>query len=195
MQHIQKRGDRIAGRLADFCLLNESVVKESDGVLLLLVRVAPRLASLGLLPCRRARNVEPHLHELVSPRRCLLALAWCRAVLAVRLASLAYRELDGDLVAAGEVRVADLRVGDLEGGAVLHVERQLGLLELSLAPVPAAQRVFLVLEVGAVPVLEDLAEALIVLLRGQPPTWCMRCLLLPHLLLESIQLNDTRVPL
>ncbi|RBQ83434.1 hypothetical protein VDGD_20950 [Verticillium dahliae] len=74
-------------------------------------------------------------------------------------------KLDGDLVAAGEVGVGDFRVGHLKGRAVLHVEGQLSLAELGLAPVPAAQGVLLVLEGRAVPVLEELRQALKLLLR------------------------------
>lgn len=66
-------------------------------------------------------------------------------------------KLDGDFVAAGQVRVGHLRVGDLEGGLVLDVENQLGLGEFRLAPVPASQGVFLALQVYAIPVLKDLA--------------------------------------
>lgn len=45
----------------------------------------------------------------------------------------------------------------------MDVERQLRLAKLGLAPVPPAQRVFLVLQVVAVPVLEDLGQSLVVL--------------------------------
>ncbi len=162
MEDIQKGGDGVASRLPNLGLLDKSVVEERDSVLLLLV-AAPRLPPLGLLPRCGARNVEAHLGHLVPPGRGLPALAWCRAILAVCLSALADRELDGDLVAARKVGVGDLRVGDLKGGPVLHVERELGLAELGLAPVPAAQRVLLVFEVGAVPALEDFAETLIVL--------------------------------
>jgi hypothetical protein len=50
MQDIQKRGDGIARRLPNIGLLNESLVEERDGALLLLVRVAPGVAAFGFLP-------------------------------------------------------------------------------------------------------------------------------------------------
>lgn len=193
MEDIQEAGDGVASRLPNLGLLDKSVVEERDSVLLFLV-TAPRLAPLGLLPRCGARNVEPHLGHLVPPGRSLPALAWCRAILAVCFSTIADGELDGDLVATSKVGVRDLRVGDLEGGPVLHVERELGLAKLGLAPVPAAQRVFLVFQIGAVPALEDFAETLIVLAQYQPPP-CRNCSRRSYLLLEAVQLDDARIPL
>lgn len=163
MQDIQEGGDRIASRLTDLRLLNQSIVEERDGALLFLVHAAPSIAAFGFFPRRCAGNVEPHLRELVSPGRGLPALPWCGTILAVGLARVSDREFDSDFVATRKVGVGYLRVGDFERGTVLHVERDLSLAELGLAPIPAAQRVFLVLKGCAVPVLEDFAEALIVL--------------------------------
>jgi hypothetical protein len=168
MEDIQESSNRVARCLPDFGLLNKGVVEERDGVLLFLVRAAPSVPTLGLLPRRRPGDVEPYLCHLIPPGRRLPALPWCRAVLAVRLSALADRELDGNFVAPGKIGVGDLRVWDFEGGSVLHVERELGLAKLGLAPVPAAQRVFLAFEVGAVPALEDFAEAFIVLCQVSP---------------------------
>ena len=163
MQDIQEGGDRIASRLPDLRLLNKSIVEESDGALLFLVHAAPSIAAFGFLPSRCAGDVEPHLRELVSPGRSLFALPWCSTILAVGLARVSDGKFDRDLVAARKVGVGYLRVRDFERGTVLHIERNLSLAKLGLAPVPAAQRVFLVLKGCAVPVLEDLAEAFIVL--------------------------------
>ncbi len=167
MEDIQERSNGVARRLPNLGLLNQRVVEQRHGILLLLVRTTPRITALGLLPRRRAGDVEAHLGQLVPAGGRLPALARRRTILAaVGLGAVgADRELDGDLVAAGEVRVGDLRVGDLKGRPVLHAKRELGLAKLGLAPVPPAQRVLLVLEVGAVPALEDFAEALVVLSR------------------------------
>jgi hypothetical protein len=50
MQNIQEGGDGVARRLPNIGLLNESIVEERDGALLLLVRVAPGAAAFGFLP-------------------------------------------------------------------------------------------------------------------------------------------------
>ncbi len=163
MEDIKEGSDGVARRLANLGLLNQRIVEERDGVLLLLVGAAPRVAALSFLPRCRARDVEPHLGHLIPPRRGLPAFSGRRAILAVGLDAVAHGELDGNFVAAGEVRVGDLRVGDLEGRSVLYVEGELGFTELGLAPIPAAERVLLVFEVGAVPALEDFAEPFIVL--------------------------------
>lgn len=171
MQNIQKSRDRVASCFSNLCLLNQSLVEEVDGTLLipLLVRVAPSIATLGFLLGCRTRDVEPHLDELILPSRSLLALPWRRAILAVGLGSLVDGKLDGDFVTAGKVRVGDLGVGNFESGPVLYVERHFGLAELCLSPVPAAQGMLLALEVGAVPVLENFAQALVILPPGQLP--------------------------
>jgi hypothetical protein len=165
MQDIQKSSDSVASCFSDLCFLNQGVVEDCHGILLFFVRIAPSIVTLGFLPGCRARDVESHLNQLIPPSRSLLALPRRRAILAVGLAGLADSKLDGDFVSAGKVRVGDLRVGDFESGSVLYVERHFSLAELCLPPVPAAQRVLFALEVGAVPVLEDLAQALVVLLR------------------------------
>lgn len=162
MQDIQESGNSIAGCFSNLCLLDQGVVEERHGVLLFLVCIAPGIATLGFLPGGCAGDVESHLDELIPPGRGLLALPWRRAIC---LGAVADSKLDGDFVPAGKIRVGDLRVGDFESGSVLYVERHFGLAKLCLPPVPAAQRMFLALEVGAVPILEDFAQALVVLLR------------------------------
>jgi hypothetical protein len=183
MQDIEERSDRVARSLPNLGLLNKGVIEECDGVLLLFVRIAPGLVTFGFFPCRRAGDVEPYLSELIPPSRSLPALPRCRAILAARLATVAERKLNCDFVAPGQVGVGDFGVGNFEGGSVLHVKRELGLAKLGLAPVPAPQRVFLVLEVGAVPALEDFAEPLVVLPKISPA--------LSHALVLSIPLVES----
>ncbi|MDU6242515.1 MAG: PAS domain S-box protein, partial [Bradyrhizobium sp.] len=116
----------------------------------------------------------------LPPGREGVAIPAASAALAVRagvVGVLRQRHFDGDLIPAGEVCVSDLGVRQLEGRLVLDAERELGLGELGLAPVPASQGVLLGLENGAVPVLEDLAQALVVLL------------------LKAVELDDARVAL
>lgn len=74
-----------------------------------------------------------------------------------RVISVRGSKLDSDFVAASQVRIGYLRVGNLKRRLVLDVEYKLGLGEFGLAPVPASQSMLLGLEVYAVPVLEDLA--------------------------------------
>lgn len=163
MEDIQESSNRVARCLPDLGLLDKSVVEERDGVLLFLIRAASGVATFGFLPRCRPRDVEPDLCHLIPPGRRFPALPWCRAILAVGLSALADRELNGDFVAPSEVSVGNLGVRNFEGGSVLHVERELSLAKLGFAPIPAAQRMLLAFEVGAVPALENLAEALVVL--------------------------------
>ena len=193
MQHIQKGGNGVARRLANIGLLHKSVVEERDGVLFLLIGVAASLAALGLLSCRCAGDVESHLHHLVFPGCGLFPVLLRCAILSVGLGTVVYSELDGDFVATRQVGVGDLRVGNLKGWSVLDVERELRLSEFGLAPVPSSEGVLLVLEVRAVPVLEELVEALVVLQLSASSA--KPHLGLPYLLLEAIELDDSRCPL
>lgn len=180
MEHIQERRNGIAGCLSNLCLLNQSVVEDGGCALFLLSHVAASVLTLGLLSRRHTRDVEAHLDELVLASTGLLALPTCAAQVTIRAGVVDVvwqRHLDGDLIPASQVGVANLRVGQLEGGPVLDAEGELRLGELGLAPVPAAQGVLLVIQHGAVPVLEDLGEALVVLL------------------LEAVKLDDARVAL
>lgn len=130
--------------------------------------------AIGLLLGGGAGDVEAHLDELVPAGRRLFALSvGRRSVVAI----LWQRHLHGDFIATSQVGVANLGVRKLKRRPVLDVEGDFGLLKLGLAPVPAAQGVLLALEDGAVPVLEDLAQAIIVLL------------------LEAVELENARVAL
>ncbi len=169
MQNVGKRSIAVAGNLANLSLLHQRVVEEICRILLLFGVLLARhvLAILLLLPLRRsAGNVEAHLDELIArasgllpPRSGASEMAVGARVLSVRR----QRELYGHLVLSGQVRVRYLRVGDLESGATLDVERHLGLAKLGLAPIPPAESMFLVLEIDAVPQLERLAETIKVL--------------------------------
>lgn len=177
MQNIQKGGNGITGHLANLRLLHQRLVEERCSIFLgrlLLLVAALTFLAVGLLLGCGAWHIEAHLDKLVLTSSSLFALSVChRAVVAI----LRQRHLHGDFVAASQVGVANLRVGELERGAVLYVERDFGLGEFGLAPVPAAQSVLFALEGGAVPVLEHLAEAVVVLL------------------LEAVELDDARVAL
>lgn len=72
-------------------------------------------------------------------------------------------EVDRYLVLARQVCVGDFGIRDLKCRAIGNIERQLGLSELSLAPVPATERMLLALEIDAVPELEKLRDAVVVL--------------------------------
>jgi hypothetical protein len=88
VQDIQERSNGVARRLPNFGLLNEGIVEERDGALLLLVHAAAGIAAFGLFPGGCAGDVEPHLGELIPPGRRLPALPRCRAILAVRFAAI-----------------------------------------------------------------------------------------------------------
>ena len=164
MQDVEEGGNCVACGLANIRLLDQSVVEQSDGILLFLVCVASGILAFGLLAGGGAWDVKPHLHHLVLARSCLPALARGFSVLAVRFTIIAHGELDGDLVPPRQVGVGNLRVRNLEGGPVLHIEGQFSLAELCLSPVPSSQSVLLDLEVDVVPALEDLGETLVIVL-------------------------------
>ena len=69
-------------------------------------------------------------------------------------------ELNGDFVAASQVGVGNLGVGNLEGGLVLNVESHLSSTELRFAPVPTSERVLFGLQRDAEPDLERLADSI-----------------------------------
>lgn len=157
MKDIQECGNCVAGRLANVGLLHQSFVEDGDGCLLFIC-IAASLLTFNLLARGGTGNVEPHFNELIFSSIGLLALC-----LTVGFSILIYGELDCYFVATGKVGVGDLRVRNFERWSILNVEGKFGLSKIRLAPVPAAQRVLLVLKVMAVPVLEDLVQTLIVL--------------------------------
>lgn len=181
MQNIEEGGDSITSRLTNLCLLNQRLVEERRGILLLLLAgVATGVLALGLLLGRHTGNVKPHLDELILARTGLFALATRTAQLAIGAGVIGVegqRQLYCDFISTSQVGISNLRVGHLESRTVLDVEDNFGLGKLGLAPVPPPQRMFLVLQHGAVPVLEDLAKAFVILL------------------LETVQLDDARVAL
>ena len=164
MQDVEEGGNCVACGLANIRLLDQSVVEESNGILLFLVCVASGILALGLLAGGRARDVKPHLDHLVLTRGCLPTLARGFSVLAVRFAIIAQVELDGDLVPPRKVGVGNLRVRNLEGRPILDIEGQFSLAEFCLSPVPSSQSVLLDLEVDVVPALEHLGETVVVIL-------------------------------
>jgi hypothetical protein len=181
MQNVEEGGDSITSSLANLCLFNQSLIKERGCILLLLLAtIATGVFAFSLLLRRYTGDIESHLNQLILARTSLLALASSTAQLAVGASVVGVEgqgELQGNLIPTRQVCVSNLRVGQLKGRAVLDVEGDFGFGELGLAPVPSPQRMLLALERGAVPVLEDLAQALVVLL------------------LESVELDDARVAL
>lgn len=177
MQNIQKGSDSIASHFTNLRLLHQRLVEERGGILLgllLLVTASLAILAVGLLFGGGSRHVKAHLNELVLAGSRLLSLAIRRRSV---IAILRQRHLNSDFIATGQVGVANLGVRKLEGGAVLNVECNLSLGELGLSPVPSTEGVLLALKGCAVPVLEDLAQAIVVLL------------------LEAVQLNDSGIAL
>lgn len=181
MQNIEKGGDGITSHFTDFGLFYQSLVELRRGILLLLFWLTTfgLFAVSLLLGGGNTWNVEAHLDELVFSSGRLLAFG-VNAVFGFRssvVAILRQGHLDGDLVAASQVGVANLGVGQLKRRAVLHAECDFRLCKLGLAPVPAAQGVLLLLKRSAVPILENLAEAVVIAL------------------LEAVELDDAGITL
>lgn len=171
VKNIQEGSKRIAGHVADLRLVHECLVEEVGGVLflhlflvfLLTIGTFGALCLLLLHCC--ARNVESHFNELIGSCSGLAAPVLCaasRLAIAVRI-SAREGKLHRHLVLSGQVGIGDFGVGDLEGGSVLDVERQLGLGEFCLAPVPSSQGVFAGLDIDAIPDFESLAQPLEIL--------------------------------
>lgn len=131
MQDIEEGGDGIASRLTNLRLLNQRLVEERSGILLLLLAgVAAGVFALRLLLCCHAGDVESHLDELVLARAGFLALATRTAQLAIGAGVVGIdrqRQLHGDLVSTGQVCVSNLGIWHLKGRPVLHIEDELGL--------------------------------------------------------------------
>lgn len=167
MQNIQEGGYRVTGSLSNLSLLDQRLVEQVRGILLLLAALATGVVAIGLLAARRrSGNVEAHLDKLVLAGTGLLPFTTGASKVSVGARVLVigrHGKLDGDFIATGEVGVGDLRVRDLERRAVLNGEGEFCLAELGLSPVPATKGVLSALEVGAVPVLEQLGEALVIL--------------------------------
>ena len=180
MKHIEERGDSITSSLSDFSLFDESLVEECGGILLLGLFVLSIIAISLFLGGDGTRDVETHFDELIPASTGLLPLSTSTTKLAVGaciVGVLRQGHLDSDLIATGQIGVAYFGVWELESGLVLHAKGNLGLGKVGLAPIPATNGMFFVLEHCAVPVLEDLAEPVVIFL------------------LEAIELNDTRIPL
>ena len=73
-------------------------------------------------------------------------------------------ELDGDLILAREICIGDFCIRDLERGAILDVEGEFRFAEITLAPVPPTESVFLLLERDPVEKFEGFGSAVEVLL-------------------------------
>lgn len=180
MKHIQESGKRITSHVSNLSLLHQHLIEQISSVLLLALRLFLLLPffTLRLLLAilllytllrlhHRTGDIEPHLDQLIRPRR-RLAPSILRAPgrLRLRLVLGRQRELNRDLVLPRQVGVRDLGVGDFERGAILHVETELGLGEVRLTPVPAAEGMFSTFDVDAVPDLEGFAQSLEILETG-----------------------------
>lgn len=168
MKDLEEGRDGIAGHLSDLSLLNQGLIEECRCVLLFLSSATIAVTILSdVFDGRHTWDVESHLDQLISTSASLLALASRAAEVAVSTgiaAVLWQRHLYSHLVPARQVGVSDLRVGQLERRLVLHAERELILCEVGLAPIPAPQGMLLALQNHAVPILEEAADAVVVVL-------------------------------
>lgn len=170
MQNIQKGSKGIARHVPDLRLIHKSLVEEIGRVLLF--HFVLFSFSLSVLFCALflfdafvclhsgSRDVESHFDQLIGASCSLLSTVLCATsrLLAGLVAIGIQGEFHRDLVFPGKVRIRDFGVWDFEGRAVLHVERQLGLGELCLAPVPASERSFPGFHIDAIPILECFAQ-------------------------------------
>lgn len=170
VKDIQKGSKGITRDISNLSLVHQSLVEEVCGVLLLNLFLTLFLVTLGAFRLfflhGQARDVETHLNQLIRTRRGLatpVLRASRRLPVGAVCLSCGERKLHRHFVLSGQVGVGNFGVGDLEGGSVLHVERQFGLGELCFAPVPASQGVFAILDVDPVPDFEGLAQPLQVL--------------------------------
>lgn len=67
MQDVLEGDESVASNLANFCLLNESIVEQAGGVVFLFLTLVGNILAIFLLLLLRhgSRNVETHLHKLV----------------------------------------------------------------------------------------------------------------------------------
>jgi hypothetical protein len=111
MQDIHESGNRIASSLANFRLLDQGIVEYGCGVLLLLRHITTGILAFCLFPCRDARDIESHLHQLILPSTGLLALSTSTAKVPI-CASVGTvdREghFDGNLIPTRQIGVANL---------------------------------------------------------------------------------------
>lgn len=171
VKDIQECSKGIAGHIANLSLVHEGLIEEICSILLLssffLVLFLVTLGAFRLFLLHGcARDVEAHLNQFIGTRSGLAASilrASCRLSIGTIRLSRGERKLHRHLILSSQVGVGDFGVGDLEGGSVLDIERQLGLGEFCLAPVPSSQSVFAVLDVDPVPNFEGLAQALEIL--------------------------------
>lgn len=168
MQHIQKGSKGISRHVSNLGFVHQCLVEEVCGVLLLslflIVLLVPVLGLLLLYRC--AGDVEPHFDQLVGARSGLSsAVLSASRRLTTRAIGFGRRErkLHCHFIFSCQVGVRDLRIGDFKGRSVLDIERKLGFGELRLAPVPAAQGVFAILDVDSVPDFKGLGQSFKVL--------------------------------
>jgi hypothetical protein len=170
MKNIQEGGKCVASNLTNLGLVHESLVEEVCSILLLAVAVLGTGDILSILVFlllgRHAGDVESHFHQLVPCTGRFLASEFGSPKVSVcaGIAISGKREINSDLVLASQVGVGDFGVGHFEGGAVGDIEGEFGLAKIGLAPVPAAQGMLAIVQADAVPRLEDLGNAVEVVL-------------------------------
>lgn len=135
MQHIQESGERIARNISNLRLLHQCLVEEVCSILLFPLFFFLVFFALFLFDSS-SRDIESHLDKLIWARTSLPATA---GACAVRLGICGESKLDSDFILSGKVGVGDFGIWNLERRTVLNVERELGLGEFGLAPVPSTK--------------------------------------------------------
>lgn len=145
VKNIQECSKGITGHISNLGLVHEGLVEEVCGILLLdlfLVLFLIPFSALRLLLLHGCtRDVEAHLDQLIGPGGSLAASvlrASCRLSIDTICLSCRERKLYRHLILASKVGVGYFGVRNLESGSVLDVERQFGLGEVCLAPVPSS---------------------------------------------------------
>lgn len=168
MQDVQERSKCVSCDLSDLRLVHQCLVENVGRVLLLVFAVRHLFTVLLLLFSGRcARNVEAHLNQLIHRSARFSSSRSCAAQMAVRSSIFPIsrkRKFHRDLVLASQVGVGYLGVRNFERRLIANVENELTLAEIAFSPVPPAQSVLFLLQVDAVPQLETLGQAVVVVL-------------------------------
>lgn len=162
MQNVQEGGKGVTRDFSNLSLVHQGLIEQIGSVLLLAIAVFGAryiLAILfGLLFGSDTWDIEAHFDQLVVSTGRLLASELCSSQVSV-CASIAVGgkgEVYCDLVLSSQVGVGYFGVRHFEGGAIRNIESKLCFAKVGLAPVPATQRVLAVVQVDAIPRLEDL---------------------------------------
>ena len=176
MKDIQECSKRIACHVSNLSLVHKCLIEKIGSVQLLefllflflvffldfSILAILFLGLLLLLDCHTG-DVKPHFDQFVWARCGLLATFLRATRLATGAISIAQSKLHGNFVLSGKVRIRDFGVRQLESRPVLDIERQLGLCEFRLSPIPSSQSMLARFDVNSVPDLKRLAQSLKVL--------------------------------